>query len=637
MNLKSWRRASWILAVPCAVSACGARLDKLGDAPDASGPGEDASVDAYVTPVDASVDGPDQTSADAGPPPVCHTPAPSTACAGNASLTATGEGAQLQFGGAVDGGPPVGLVSASDAGTTIMIAMGAHPLDGACLALSAEGCGRCSWLSITLPQGTGPGTYAIGDGDGGVATSLEGFTGTLSLTQVGSTVAGSFSLSEPDECGLPCEGSVGGTFSIPSTCDESVCAVLDAGGPSGCPGPLATYVLPGAPGGDFGEPGNAVFFTYGPDGGSLGLAVADIQNTLLDVYLSEGDGGFGPATQLVLDPNYPLTGDVGLSGGIDGVASADLNGDHVSDLVISTYLPSPYFPGVGILLGQGDGTFSPPVYYPINGDAGRADPSVPVVADLNGDGHVDVVVADYDVNLVSVLYGVGDGTLEPVLNISLPNTNAVEPGTIATGDFDRDGKTDLVVGSIGRGSQLFLIPGQGAAGFGTPVAFGPPEPNWNDNPQAIAAAELRPGSGIFDLVVAHDGEGGPGLPSPGSGLDVFLGNGDGTFQAPVTYSDPCRYDQVGSVNIADVNRDGIPDLVGTFDSTETYATELGVWLGKGDGTFVESERPISINAQGGFAGVTTIAMQPNPAGTLLLVTQPYFFSAMVEPVSNSCF
>jgi hypothetical protein len=91
------------------------------------------------------------------------------------------------------------------------------------------------------------------------------------------------------------------------------------------------------------------------------------------------------------------------------------------------------------------------------------------------------------------------------------------------------------------------------------------------------------------------------------------------------------------VNIADVNRDGIPDLVGTFDSTETYATELGVWLGKGDGTFVESERPISINAQGGFAGVTTIAMQPNPAGTLLLVTQPYFFSAMVEPVSNSCF
>jgi len=77
--------------------------------------------------------------------------------------------------------------------------------------------------------------------------------------------------------------------------------------------------------------------------------------------------------------------------------------------------------------------------------------------------------------------------------------------------------------------------------------------------------------------------------------------------------------------------------VGTFDSTEAYSTDLGIWLGKGDGTFVEAPRSISINAQGGFAGDTTIAMQPNPSGALLLVTQPYFFSAMVEPVSNSCF
>jgi hypothetical protein len=145
-------------------------------------------------------------------------------------------------------------------------------------------------------------------------------------------------------------------------------------------------------------------------------------------------------------------------------------------------------------------------------------------------------------------------------------------------------------------------------------------------------------SGIWDLVVADQGDGGAGsLSNPGFGLDVFLGNGDGTFQPPVKYTDPCLYDAVGSVNIADVNKDGVLNLVGAFDSSQTYSTDLGVWLGKGDGTFTESANPVSVNTQGGFADVTTLAMAPSPGGTLLLITQPYFMSLMVEPVSSSCF
>jgi hypothetical protein len=120
------------------------------------------------------------------------------------------------------------------------------------------------------------------------------------------------------------------------------------------------------------------------------------------------------------------------------VSIADLNGDHKPDLVVAGALNGQ---GIAVLLGNGDGTFTAPVFYSTS--ALGAAPHATVVADFNQDGIPDVATILYDGYHAAVvlLYGNGDGTFQS----AVPAVSDVLDGgtSLIMGDFNHDGVPDI--------------------------------------------------------------------------------------------------------------------------------------------------------------------------------------------------
>ena len=246
------------------------------------------------------------------------------------------------------------------------------------------------------------------------------------------------------------------------------------------------------------------------------------------------------------------------------MAVADVNGDGKLDLLVANAIcaPSDCATGsVGVLLGNGDGTFQPVVTY----DSGGFSAESVAVADVNGDGKPDLLVANTCVadgafncvnGSVGVLLGNGDGTFQSVVSYGSDGTGA---SSIAVKDVNGDGKPDLLVanacGNDGEygcmiGSVGVLL-GNGNGTFRAAVNYA----SGGYEADSVAAGDVN-GDGNPDLVVASQcGNSG----NCNGVVGVLLGNGDGTFQPVVTY-DSGGY-EAQSVAVADVNGDGKPDLV----------------------------------------------------------------------------
>jgi hypothetical protein len=157
-----------------------------------------------------------------------------------------------------------------------------------------------------------------------------------------------------------------------------------------------------------------------------GAGVTGPQDNEVTILLGNGDGTF----TLANNSTFP-TGKAP-----QAIAVADLNGDGKLDLVIANYGDAT----LTILLGNGDGTFAPASGSPIA--VGNA-PYAVAVADLNGDGKLDIAVANNGDGAVTVLLGKGDGTFTSA--IGSPFAVGVGPSSIAVGDFSESGRLGLAV------------------------------------------------------------------------------------------------------------------------------------------------------------------------------------------------
>jgi FG-GAP-like repeat/Abnormal spindle-like microcephaly-assoc'd, ASPM-SPD-2-Hydin len=249
----------------------------------------------------------------------------------------------------------------------------------------------------------------------------------------------------------------------------------------------------------------------------------------------------------------------------DGVAIADMNGDGRIDLVVA----NANGPSVSILLGQSDGTFGPKTDFVL-----QEAPVVLVASDFNGDGKIDVAVTGS--SGVTVLPGNGDGTLGTP--VTYPSANS--PSLLAVSDFNHDGKQDLAIaGACGNTCgfvSVLLGKGDGTFQAGTDFSAGGVPSEW-------AVADLN-GDGIPDLAFANMAANSYNGGTAGL-VSVLLGKGDGTFQTPVNYASGTN---IAGIAAGDVTGDKIPDLIVTH-FTGDIVTML---KGNGDGTF-QAQQPLS--------------------------------------------
>jgi hypothetical protein len=202
-----------------------------------------------------------------------------------------------------------------------------------------------------------------------------------------------------------------------------------------------------------------------------------------------------------------------------------------------------------------------------------------IAADLNGDGRPDLAGAG--ANGVSVMLGNGDGTFRPKTDFPL----GMQTQAVAAGDFNSDGRVDLVVTLNTLQLSLALLTGTGTGTFNAPTFF--PNTSGFDSP-AIVATDLN-GDGRLDLVVMHNIACFTAPCRSARSITILLGNGNGTFQTP---SEVDVGTGPSSMAVVDLNRDGIKDVaIGGGN------TELSVLLGVGNGTFVR--QPVVTLVPGG--------------------------------------
>jgi hypothetical protein len=233
--------------------------------------------------------------------------------------------------------------------------------------------------------------------------------------------------------------------------------------------------------------------------------VAIDQASTLHVFLGNGDGTFT----------------AGETFGASSFEVGDFNGDGNIDIA---YVPLSENSVVGLLFGNGDGTF-------------RTGPTTTTTleqilgaADFDGNGTIDLFLAGYGGYNYGVMLGNGDGTFGAAEPFS---SEYAQSSAVAIGDFNGDGKLDLVTWS------LVFYAGNGDGTFATGVPIIP-----NGDATYLAAADVN-GDGKFDLVASNYDT-----------IEVLTGNGNGTFSLI-----PGTITVTGPFTLADFNGDGKVDIL----------------------------------------------------------------------------
>jgi hypothetical protein len=248
------------------------------------------------------------------------------------------------------------------------------------------------------------------------------------------------------------------------------------------------------------------------------------------------------------------------------VAAADVNHDSRPDLIVANLEDG----AVTILLNDGGGRFHPAAGSPVNCGP---QPNYFAVADFNHDGHPDLAVVNTQTSFISIFLGDGQGRFRSAPNSPVRTESYPHPHGVVAGDFTGHGAIDLLTDSWGR-NQIEMLTGDGRGRFAPGRFF-----NVGKRPyQRLRAADLN-GDGKTDIVTTN---------LDGDSVTVLLGDGRGGFrEAPGSpfKTAPAPWE----IEIADVNRDGKPDLVVIpYDrdaKTRGGAANVTVLTGDGSGRF----------------------------------------------------
>ena len=243
--------------------------------------------------------------------------------------------------------------------------------------------------------------------------------------------------------------------------------------------------------------------------------------------------------------------------------ASDLTGDGKPEIISTNGSNNT----VTVYVNNGDGSFQTGVYYDNAGSSYSYAYGI-ATGDFNGDGKADVVVGDSYAGAVTVFQGNGDGTLTvPTVGY---NTGGYPWTAPLVADFNGDGLADII--EADDSFSLAYLEGYGDGTFRSSLSYYLPQTtNIYSYTYSVAAGDFN-GDGIADVVVGQAGN------TNAPGVAVFLANPDGSLKPGVTYGTSSNMDYV---TVADFNGDGKADIA----ATDSNAGVVQIFLGNGDGTF----------------------------------------------------
>lgn len=236
------------------------------------------------------------------------------------------------------------------------------------------------------------------------------------------------------------------------------------------------------------------------------------------------------------------------------VVAGDVNGDGRPDLAVVDFN---YDGKISVLLGNGDGSFATAQNFATGGSP--VYPRAVALADMNGDGHLDLVVVNEDRGEVRIMRGNGDGTFAS----NAPQyPTSKSPVALAVGDLNQDGHPDVVVANSGNDTVGVLL-GTATGSLGAQQTFAV-----GSVPVSVSLGDVN-GDGYLDAVTAN---------KYGNSVSVLLGQGNGTFNSQTAVTTGT---QPTCVKLADLDGDSRLDLAVSNSTDNT----VSILLGNGNGTF----------------------------------------------------
>ena len=279
----------------------------------------------------------------------------------------------------------------------------------------------------------------------------------------------------------------------------------------------------------------------------IDLVVANSGTNTIGVFLSQGDGAFAEQQTYPTDSkSHPCS-----------VAIGHLNhDDDYVDVAVANYATN----SIGIFLGNGDGTFRDQTQF----STGSSHPLFVITGDVNNDNATDLVTVNYGTNSVGVLLGYGNGSFQDQRNYFTEYDSL--PHSLALGDFNHDNHLDIAVANYGT-SNIGILLGYGDGTFANQKTYTTLS---NSHPSSLTLADFNHDHHL-DIAVSNNGSGNVG---------IFLGNGDGSFEAQRTYPlDSHSHPQ--HITVGDMNEDNELDII----VVDSINNRVHILRGDGNGSF----------------------------------------------------